>query len=143
MTEPDDEALTWAGDEERQAPAKPRAAAAATPTSDAAAAPAATAGSTFGQSAVLVGYGIFAGIGVLYTVAWLFSAISFGRYGLFADPLQAGMASLGRWMAVLSPVLWGLAAFALLRERKPMVKLTWLLLGAIVLVPWPWLMGLR
>lgn len=136
MTDSDDEALSWAGDEDRPSAPAP------TPGTATAAAPPVPK-PTLGQSALLVIYGVFAGVGVLYSLAWLFTSIKFGSFGLFSDPLQAGMATFGRWLAVLAPALWALAVFALLRDRGASVKLTWLLLGAIVLVPWPWLMGMR
>lgn len=125
--EPDDDALAW-GDDDPSHVAGPSASggrkAAAVQTQAA-------------NSAALVGYGIIAGIYLIYCIGW-FVAVQrddFVQPGLFAEI----MFQLGEFLAIASPVLWFGAVFALI--ARPGARLVWLGLGVLVLVPWPFVMG--
>jgi hypothetical protein len=137
MTDPaaDDDALTWAGDEQPHRPAPVvRAASVATPGSP-------------GGALGLVVLGVLGGVAALETVGWVRSVLS----TTLAATLDTGrgdalaMAAfavnvLGRAAAVAAPILWfTLAAW---RVRAPIRRLAWLVLGALLLVPWPALLGL-
>lgn len=144
-----EEGLSWVGDEPEPVAASPRRRAKAATAGGAAATAAGSAAAGrakdrgFGGSVLLVLYGVFAGVGLLYTLAWLFSALRFAAGGIFADPLPAAMYTLGLSLAVLAPAFWAVAVFAALRGRAAALRLLWLLLGALVLVPWPWILGVR
>lgn len=90
-------------------------------------------------SAELVLLGVFGGVYLLYTLGWLFTAIGFGAPG-GDDPVAAVMFDLGLWLAVAAPALWYAVTFVATRAR-PRARLLWLLAGAIVLVPAPFVMG--
>ncbi|MFC5790422.1 DNA polymerase III subunit gamma/tau [Agromyces tardus] len=90
-------------------------------------------------SAELVLLGVFGGVYLLYTIGWILTATGFGALG-GDDPVASFMFSVGLWLAVLAPALWYAVAFAATRGR-PRVRLVWLLAGAIVLVPLPFVMG--
>ena len=90
-------------------------------------------------SAELVLLGVFGGVYLLYTIGWILTVTGFGALG-GDDPVASFMFSVGLWLAVLAPALWYAVAFAATRGR-PRVRLVWLLAGAIVLVPLPFVMG--
>jgi hypothetical protein len=130
--ESDEDALTWAGDE--QAIARP------------ATAPGSPAGSGQSGAPTLVALGVLGGIAVLETVGWLRSVLSVtlestvqtaaGPFGTVAFALNV----LGRAAAVAAPLLWFLLAAR--RIRNPTRRWLWLALGALLLLPWPALLGL-
>jgi len=130
--ETDDEALTWAGDEQeivrpaRQVP------------------PAATGRES--GAPTLVALGVLGGIAVLESIGWLRGVLSAtleatlqpgpGALGAFAF----GVNVLGRVAAVVAPILW--FVLAAWRIRTPTRRFAWLALGAVLLLPWPALLGL-
>jgi hypothetical protein len=90
------------------------------------------------SSLALVGVGIFAGIYLLYTVGW-FIAVSRIENPL-VEPVAQAMFSLGGWLAVAAPVIWFAAAYGLTAAR-PRRRFVWLLLGAVLLAPLPFVVG--
>ena len=91
------------------------------------------------SSFLLVTYGIVAGIFLLYTIGW-FTTV---RRSSYIDPsaLGAFMSILGEVLAVASAPVWFGAVFLLTRDAKPLVRLLWLLLGLVLLVPIPFVLG--
>ncbi|WP_448810406.1 hypothetical protein [Agromyces bauzanensis] len=152
--DPDDEALRWEGDDdptlapgwktvgkpvplngadaepEAQADAQAEAATAAESEAgpDAAAQP---------GSAELVLLGVLGGVYLLYAIGWLITAS--GTAPALADPVAQFMYGLGRWFAVAAPALWFGAVLWLAAERRR-ARLLWLIAGAVVLVPVPFLL---
>ena len=43
------------------------------------------------------------------------------------------------WLAVLAPALWFGTVFLLTRRSAGWVRVVWLVAGAILLVPWPFI----
>jgi hypothetical protein len=137
MPEPDtdDDALTWAGDEREPArPARPVRAA--------------TAGAAEGgpTGVTLLTLGILGGVALLETFGWLRSVLSVTMEstlepgaGAFAA-IGFGINVLGRVAAVAAPLLWFLLAATRIHDRAR--RFAWLLLGAVLLLPWPALLGL-
>lgn len=130
----DDEALSWAGDREEShiaAPAAPEVVMVGAPDDE----DDAPRTSAF----VLVVYGILAGVYLLYTLGWITSV---ARSTLPVNDLLAGiMYQFGQFLAIASPALWLAAAVLLTRGRKPVVRLLWVVLGLVVVAPWPFLLG--
>jgi hypothetical protein len=137
MTDPDDDALTWAGDEQELArPARPVRTATAEP----------VGGARRGGAGSLVVLGVLGGVALLETFGWLRSVLSV----TIQSTLEPGSGSvagiafginvLGRVAAVAAPLLWFLLAAT--RIRNPARRFAWLLLGAVLLLPWPALLGL-
>ncbi|MCS4275631.1 hypothetical protein M2390_000792 [Mycetocola sp. BIGb0189] len=99
-------------------------------------------GGTQMSSVLLLVHGILAGVYLLYMIGWLLSigTIVFGG----ADPLATGMTSIGKIFAVLAPALWFGATLWNTRQAE---SLRWrvvaLIVGAIVLAPIPFLLGVR
>ena len=133
--EDDDVALAWAGDEKVPvAPVgDPRIVEVAPPvTKQQIPAP------------LLVTYGILAGAYLIYTFGWVASIVRYNDPVLrpaSPEPLNAFMFGLGEILAILAPALWFAAALLLTRGRKPLVRLVVLLVGLIVVLPWPFVLG--
>jgi hypothetical protein len=134
MTEPtDDDALSWDGDAALAAPQRPA------PLIDDRRA---SGGRASGGGFALVVLGVLGGIAVLETAFWIRSAFELQ----IAASLTTGAGTpvelvafvlnlAGRVLAVLAPVVW----FALVawRVHVPSRRLALLVLGALLLVPWP------
>jgi hypothetical protein len=161
--EPDDDALSWAGDSDPtltprpgtdapgkrgSVPAAPAgadlpdgwsvaggSAAAGSPTAPT---PGEEAGSQVAASVALVGTGILAGIYLLYAAGWFIGVSRVGNP--LTDPVGKFMFSLGAWTAVASPLIWFGAAFQLTRHR-PRTRVVVLLLGVVLLAPLPFIIG--
>jgi hypothetical protein len=88
-------------------------------------------------SAELVLIGMLGGVYLVYSVGWLFWATSPAPE--LADPVAQFMFGLGRWFAVLAPALWFGAVLWLAAGRRR-ARLIWLLAGAVLLVPFPFLL---
>ncbi len=137
--EDDDAALAWAGDEKPVA-AKPTVEPVETRIVEVAP-PAAKAQI---PAALLVTYGILAGAYLIYTFGWVLSILRYNDPVLrpaSPEPLNAFMFGLGEILAVLAPALWFAAALLLTRGRKPLVRLVVLLVGLVVVLPWPFVLG--
>lgn len=88
-------------------------------------------------SAELVLLGVLGGVYLLYSVGWLIWAISSAPD--LGDPVAQFMYGLGRWLAVLAPALWFGTTLWLASDRRR-ARLLWLIAGALVLVPVPFLL---
>ena len=141
MTSNDDEdALTWAGGRdpshyetpEAKAP-KPSKTTTAPPEEDEQEIPPSM------SAPVLVSLGILGGIYLLYTVGWF---ISWQRFLYASDnELELVAFHVQQILAIVAPALWFVVTMLLTRERKPTLRLLWLLVGAVVLIPWSFVFG--
>ncbi|WP_407358305.1 hypothetical protein LTA6_003387 [Microbacterium sp. LTA6] len=87
------------------------------------------------STAMLVTLGIVGGIYLLYTVGWVIG-------GLRLKPLTALIvadAMFVPWfvLAIAAPALWFLTSWILTRGRATWIRLLVLLVGVVLLVPWP------
>ncbi|MRX45271.1 Asp23/Gls24 family envelope stress response protein [Agromyces kandeliae] len=89
-------------------------------------------------SAELVLLGVFGGVFLLYTLGWILTVLRVTNTA--TDPVGQFMFALGLALAVIAPALWFAVAFALTRGRVPL-RFTWLAVGAVVLVPVPFVAG--
>ena len=130
----DDAALAWAGDEKPAPVTGPKA-----ETRIVEVAPDAKPQM---PAALLITYGILAGAYLIYTIGWV---VSVQRYNATVvtspEPLNAFMFGLGEILAMLAPALWFAAALLLTRGRKPVIRLLALLIGLVVVLPWPFVLG--
>ena len=131
--ESDDEALSWAGDDDHtHVAAQANAAGPVVAEYPEDAAPRTS-------SLLLIVYGVLAGVYLLYTVGWITSVT---RTTLPVYDLLSGiMYQFGQFLAIASPALWFTAAVLLTRDRTPVVRLLWVVLGLVVVAPWPFLLG--
>ena len=88
-------------------------------------------------SAELVILGVLGGVYLLYSIGWLITAVT--ALPQLADPVAQFMYSLGRWLAVAAPALWFATVLWLAAERRR-ARLLWLIAGAVLLVPVPFLL---
>ena len=136
MTDDDDAALAWAGDE----PLTPPVAEAreAPPLAEALEAPAAPANTQI-PAPLLITYGIVAGLYLIYTIGWV---ITITRSTTTLPTLLGEiMFQLGEFLAIASPAVWFAAVVILTRRSKPIIRLLLLLAGLVATIPWPFLLG--
>jgi hypothetical protein len=89
-------------------------------------------------SGALVGMGVFGGLYLLYTVAWLISASVLPVSG--GSSLSNTFAEVLRVLAIMAPAFWFVATLWLGRTSSNRARFVWLLVGAVVLIPWPFIM---
>lgn len=143
----DDDALRWAGDEARgQAAPRLRGEDAVPSVADGvtgtAAAGASAAVRTRTDTALLVTTGVFAGLYLATAVGWVLSA------QLLSSPYLDLAGEIGwqfsEFLAMIAAVLWFGAVWVLTPAGTPWraaKRVGWLLLGLVLLVPWPVLLG--
>ncbi|QKJ19223.1 DNA polymerase III subunit gamma/tau [Microbacterium hominis] len=111
----------------------------AVPSADAAA----DGGEAGGQSAsignaALVALGVLGGIYGLFTLGWIFGGL---RLQGVAQYLVADVMFQGSfWLAVLAPALWFATTWLLTATSRAWVRFVWLAAGAVLLLPWPFVM---
>lgn len=143
MTSDSDDALTWDGDDDAPpvratSPRRANVDAALAPTDAPASGEALEtgAGERAGLStAMLLITGVVGGVYLLYSIGWAIG-------GLRLKPLAnffVADAMFLPWfvLAVAAPALWFLATWVLTRGRASWVRASVLLIGVVLLVPWP------
>jgi hypothetical protein len=87
------------------------------------------------STAMLLTAGIVGGVYLLYCVGWVVGGL---RLKPLANLIVAD-AMYVPWfvLAVAAPPLWFLASWVLTRGRAAWIRVTMLLLGVVLLVPWP------
>ncbi|WP_022886540.1 hypothetical protein [Glaciibacter superstes] len=90
------------------------------------------------NSFTLVAIGVIAGIYLLYTVGWFIGGQRIGNP--ITDPVGEFMFSLGAWLAVASPFVWFTVTYWL-TARRPRARVVWLLVGVVLLAPLPFIFG--
>jgi hypothetical protein len=91
------------------------------------------------DGAVLISLGILGGIYLLYTIGWI---ISLQRlYYVATNPLDQGAFEVQQYLAIVAPALWFAAVLWFTRHHHPARRLIWLIVGAALLVPWPFVLG--
>lgn len=92
------------------------------------------------NSALLVTLGILGGVYLLYTVGWVIIAIN-PAAAVPVDAFDVIMAQLREYLAVVAPLIWFTTTLLLTRGHRPVTRLLWLLIGVVVLVPLPFVLG--
>ena len=83
----------------------------------------------------LVALGVLGGVYALYAVGWLIGGLRLQRT-LF---LNDAMFTASLWLATLSPLLWFATVYLLTRSSRGWIRFAWLVAGAVLLVPWPFI----
>jgi hypothetical protein len=150
---PDDDALSWDGDDDptldvgveapRSSRVEPRAEAApATPRvreprrkvdddEDDDDAPAGLG------NVALVSLGLIAGAYVFFAIGWFIAGLRLQALG--GLPVSAVMLVAATFATAAAPLIWFATAFALTRHARTWVRFAWLVAGIVLLVPWPFL----
>lgn len=85
-------------------------------------------------NAALITVGVLGGVYLLYAIGWLVGGLRLqGRIAPDA------MLTVSTVLAVAAPAIWFGAVLLLTRASPRWVRFAWLLAGAVVLVPWPFL----
>lgn len=90
------------------------------------------------SSTMLIGLGILAGAYLLFTIGWIVGGLRLQGTAQFLVSPVGYQAAL--WLAVAAPALWFGTVFVLTRDTKSWVRLVWLVAGVVLLVPWPFVM---
>jgi hypothetical protein len=91
------------------------------------------------SSFLLVTYGILAGMYGLYVIGWI---VAINRTAIvLSDTLGQLMFQFGQALAIGAAPLWFAAVFFLTRKNKAITRLLWLLLGLLLVAPWPVILG--
>lgn len=90
-------------------------------------------------NAMLITLGILGGVYLLYTIGWIIGAL---RLDTVAPMLIVSPAAYvpAFWLAVLAPALWFAVTLWLTRPSRGWVRVAWLIGGAVLLIPWPFIM---
>lgn len=128
--DPDDEALSWGIEND---PTHVDARVVAHPSDDA------KLDEPGMSSALLVTLGVFGGIFLLFVVGWI---ITVQRHTVPSPNLFfAFMYQLRGILAIVAPAAWFLGVLILARERRAGVRILLLLLGVVLLAPWPFIVA--
>ena len=88
-------------------------------------------------SVELLALGVLAGVYLLYTVGWMLTAVRTEAPG--TSIVGDAMYTFGLWLSALAPALWfGLVHVVVASTSR---RLLWLVVGAVVLVPLPFVLG--
>lgn len=128
--DPDEEALSWSGETDPTHIGAPAPTAATSAVGDVVA-------SKAQNPALLIVFGVLAGVYLLYAVGWGIDA--FTHSVPVAGVFQIIMYQFGEFLSIASPFLWAGAVWLLL--TKPGWRLLWLFVGVLVLAPWPFILG--
>lgn len=82
--------------------------------------------------------GIIGGIYLLYTIGWVIGGLNLQGSALFLIP--GVMYQVALWAAALAPALWFAAVWMLTRRTAGWIRVLGFLAGAVLLVPWPFVM---
>lgn len=84
---------------------------------------------------MLVALGVFAGIFLLYTIAW--GILAAQSWGVSADALIVAVYRVQLVGIVAVPSLWFASTLAVTRGRPHLNRVLGLLIGALLFIPWP------
>ncbi|WP_121149198.1 DNA polymerase III subunit gamma/tau [Microbacterium sp. AG1240] len=88
-------------------------------------------------NAALVSIGLIAGAYIFFAIGWVIAGLRLQAVsGLLVDPV---MYAAGTWGAALAGPIWFLTAFVLTRRSSTWVRFVALLVGLVLVVPWPFL----
>jgi hypothetical protein len=127
----DHEALSWAGDDERGR-AAPRLREADPVVADGEPEPEPEAPESRGRRVATFAFALPY---LVSTVGWIFAVqqLSSGSASLFSEILW----QFGEFLAMLAAPLWFAATLTLTTHHRPLVRVGWLALGLLVVLPWP------
>jgi len=128
--DPDDEGLSWGTEND---PTHVDAPVADHPADDA------ERGEPGMNSALLVTLGVFGGVFLLFIVGWLIAVQR--TTAPSANLFFAFMYQLRGILAIVAPAAWFVGVLVLARERRAGARILWLVLGVILLAPWPFIVG--
>lgn len=159
MSDRDDDAFTFPGDDEPAfRPGEARPPAAAEQAGSGAAEKTAPVASELQESpltgpdpdappasvpaAVLILYGFVAGWMVLYTIGWTIVAVRSWTVGT-DQPLLDILTNTMLTLMAASPLIWMVTSIVVTRGKRLVWTALWLLVGVLLLLPWPYLIAIQ
>lgn len=91
------------------------------------------------RAAIAAATGVLGGVYLAYSVGWILAVGTLQLQG--ATLLIEVMYQFGEFLAIIACALWFGTVMALTRGGRPAVRIGWLALGTLVLIPWPLLIG--
>jgi hypothetical protein len=85
------------------------------------------------SSVLVLAYGVIAGVYALYTIGWATSILR--STGTMSTLFAEIMFQFGEFLAIGAAPLWFASVLYLTRGRRPALRLVWLLVGLVLLVP--------
>ncbi|QAY61097.1 DNA polymerase III subunit gamma/tau [Microbacterium protaetiae] len=93
------------------------------------------AGSAALGNAALIGLGVLGGVYLLFTIGWIIGGLRLQGVATYLVSPAASVPAV--WLAALAPVIWFGTTLWLTRRTRTWLRFTWLIVGAVLLVPWP------
>ena len=90
------------------------------------------------SNAALIILGVFGGVYALESIGWIIGGLRLQQYAEFLVAPLAYQVSL--WLAVLTPLIWFVTVLLLTRGGRSWVRILLLVLGALLVLPWPFIM---
>ena len=91
------------------------------------------------SSAALIVFGVLGGIYLLYTIGWI---ISFTRVEVASELTFGAFTDIvARTLAIAASPFWFVSTLLLTQRKDVRYTMLWLVIGMLVLVPWPFLIG--
>ena len=91
------------------------------------------------SSASLVVHGVLGGVFLLWAAGWIVAVGDFTNP--FTDAISSLMWNLGELFAVVAPIAWFVAVIVLVPVDRTGRRLAWMALGALLVAPWPLVIG--
>ena len=89
-------------------------------------------------NAGLIGLGVLGGIYLLYAIGWIVGGLRLrGTAQFLVSPIAYDVAM---WLAAATPIIWFAAVYLLTRTSPVWMRFAWLAAGALLLIPWPFIM---
>jgi hypothetical protein len=89
-------------------------------------------------NAALVSLGILGGIYLLWTIGWIVGGLRLQPIANFLVSPAGFLPAF--WLAVIAPAIWFAVVVVATRSSVTWIRILWLVVGAILLVPWPFIM---
>lgn len=90
------------------------------------------------SNAALIILGVFGGVYALESIGWIIGGLRLQQYAEFLVAPLAYQVSL--WLAVLTPLIWFVTVLFLTRGGRSWVRVLLLAAGALLVLPWPFIM---
>ena len=89
-------------------------------------------------NAALIGLGVLGGVYLLFTIGWIIGGLRLQKVATFLVSPIASVPAV--WLAVLAPAIWFAVILWLTRRSRTWLRFVWLVAGAVLLVPWPFVL---
>lgn len=89
-------------------------------------------------NAMLITLGVLGGAYLLFTIGWVVGGLRLQEVAFFLVTPAAYVPAF--WLAVLAPAIWFTTTLLLTRRSAGWLRLSWLVAGAVLFVPWPFIM---